>query len=318
MSRLWMRRALLALASAATLFLAGCGSGTIESQLKPARIVAFGTGFSDLGETGSRYTVNDPTVNIWSQQVAADFDISLTTRASGGLSFATGNARITAKPDAAGNNATPTVTDQISAFLAGGGPIGANDLLLVEGGTSDIIAEMAKVNAGTQTSDQMIAAVQQAGRDLAAQARRLVDAGAQHVVVVGAYDLGRSPWATVTAKTDLLAHASQRFNDALLVAMVDLGAHVLYVDAALFYNLMIGTPSNYGLDNSAIAVCTSADPGPGIGIGAGQVNSAKCTTVTLLPAADYNRFVFADRVYPTPPAHRQFGEYAYSRIRARW
>lgn len=318
MSRLWMRRALLALASTAALALAGCGSGTIESQLHPSRIVAFGSGLSDLGEGGSRYTVNDATINVWSQQVALDFGIALTTRAAGGLSYATGNARIAARPDAAGNTATPTVADQISAFLGTLGPVGASDLLIVEGGTADIIAEMAKVSAGTQTPDQMIATLQQAGRDLAAQARRLVDAGAQHVVVVGAYDLGRTPWATATAKNDLLSRASGRFNDALLVSMVDLGAHVLYVDAALFYNLMISSPGSYGLVNSAGAVCTSVDPGPGIGIGPGQVNSAKCTTATLVAGADYNQIVFADLVYPTPAAQRQFGEYAYARIRARW
>jgi outer membrane lipase/esterase len=319
MSRPWMRRAVLALASASALLMAGCGSGTIESQLKPARIVAFGTGFSDLGESGSRYTVNDPTVNIWTQQVAMNFGLGLSTRGSGGLSWATGNARITAKPDAAGNSATPTVAEQIDAFLASGvGAIGADDLLIVEGGIPDIIAETAKVDGGTQTPDQMIAAVQQAGRDMAAQVRRLVDAGGKHVVVVGTYDVGRSPWAVVTAKTSLLSQASSRFNSELLVAMVDLGANVLYVDAALLYNLMITTPSAYGMGNSINAVCISIDPGPGIGIGPGQVNSAKCTPATVAAGVDYNQFVFADRVYPTPPAHRQFGQYAYDRIRARW
>ena len=318
MSRLWMRRALLALASVAALSLAGCGSGTIESQLQPKRIAAFGTSISDLGETGARYTVNDGTVGIWSQQVALDFGMGLSTRATGGLSYATGNARIATTPDAAGNSATPTVTDQISAFLATSGPVVATDLLIVEGGSADIIAEMAKVKAGTQTGDQMVTAVQQAGRDLAAQVRRLVDAGAQHVVVVATCDLGRTPWATATAQSGLLSRASGRFNDAMLVSMVDLGAHVLYIDAALFYNLMISNPQSYGLLNATEPVCTSADAGPGIGIGAVQVNSAKCTTATLVAGANYNQYVFADLVYPTPVAHRQFGDYAYTRIRARW
>ena len=53
MSCHWMRRALLALASAAALLVAACGSGTIESQLQPSRIVVFGDGFSDLGQAGA-------------------------------------------------------------------------------------------------------------------------------------------------------------------------------------------------------------------------------------------------------------------------
>jgi phospholipase/lecithinase/hemolysin len=307
----------MALASVAALLTAACGSGTIESQFHPARLVVFGTGISDLGQGGSRYTVNDGGFDIWTQQVALNYGLALNTAASGGTSFATGNVRISSKPDAAGNSATPTVTEQIDGFLASG-PIGANDLLIVEGGTSDIIAEMAKVTAGTQTQDQMIAAVQQAGRDFAAQVRRLVDAGAQHVMVVGSYDLGRTPWATATSQQSLLTTASTKFNEELLVSMVDLGQNVLYVDSALLYNLMISTPTNYGMSNSVDPVCTSVDPGPGIGIGTGQVNSALCTPTTVLANVDYNQYVFADRVYPGPAAQRQFGSSAYNAIHNRF
>lgn len=317
MSCLWMRRALLALASASALLTAACGSGTIESQLQPSRVVVFGGGHSDMGQGGSKYTVNDGGLNIWSHHVARSFGLDLAPVVAGGTSFATGNARISVKPDAAGNSATPTVTEQIDAFLARG-PIGENDLLVVEGGTADVIAEMAKAGAGLQTGDQMIAALGQIGRDMAAQVRRLVDAGATHVVVVGTYDIGRSPWATGIAQTTLLSQASLRFNDELLVAMVDLGKNVLYVDAAFLYNLMISEPTSYGMQNAIHAVCASVDPGPGIGTGTGQVNSALCTPATLLPGADYNQYLFADRVYPSPAAQRQFGDYAFSRIHSRW
>ena len=174
MSCHWMRRALLALASASALLVAACGSGTIESQLQPTRIVAFGDGFSDVGQAGSRYTVNDGSVNVWSQQMAANFGLPLTAVSAGGTSYATGNVRIAAKPDAAGNGATPTVIEQVDQFLAGGA-IQTNDLLIISGGIGDIVAEAAKVNSGGQTSDQMVQNVKQAGRDLGAQVHRLVD-----------------------------------------------------------------------------------------------------------------------------------------------
>ena len=106
MSSLWMRRALLALVSASALLIAACGSGTIESQLQPTRILVFGDGISDLGQGGTRYTVNDGGVNIWTQQVAASFGHNLTSAAAGGTSWARGNVRITGKPDAAGDSAT--------------------------------------------------------------------------------------------------------------------------------------------------------------------------------------------------------------------
>jgi outer membrane lipase/esterase len=317
MSRNWLRRAVLAAACVSSVLLAACGSGTIESQLSPARLVAFGDGMADLGQTGSRYTVNDGSLNIWTQQVAAQFGRSLTTAASGGKSYATGNARVNSKPDAAGNSATPTVKEQIDTFLASDA-VGANDLVILSAGTADVIAEVQKVVSGAQTGDQMLANVRQAGRDLSVQVRRLVQAGGRFVVVSGPYNLGRSPWATTTNQASLLENASGRFNEELLVSITDLGANVLYVDAALQYNLMVGSPASYSMTNSTSIVCISADPGPGIGTGAGQVNSARCTPGTVLPAADYNQFVFADRVYPTPQAQRLFGDYAFSRIRARW
>lgn len=317
MSFHWMRRAALALASAAALLLAGCGSGTIESQFHPSRIVAFGTGFSDLGQGGSRYSVNDGSVSMWTERVAVNYGLALTASAKGGTSFATGNVRVKAKPDAAGNAATPSVTEQIDAFLAGGA-IGDNDLLIVEGGVSDIIAEMAKVTAGTQTPEQMKSAAQQAGHDLAAQVKRLVAAGARHVMVVGTYDLGRTPWAAAISQQTLLTEAGTKFNSALLVDMVDLGQNVLYVDAALWHNLAITVPANYSMSNSDAAVCTSIDPGPGIGTGSGEVNSALCTPGTLRAGADYGQYVFADRVYTAPNAQRQFGDYAYSRMHDRF
>lgn len=58
-----------------------CGSGTTESALSPARFVAFGDGFSDLGEGGARYTINDGSANIWSQYMANLFGQNLTTSA---------------------------------------------------------------------------------------------------------------------------------------------------------------------------------------------------------------------------------------------
>ena len=317
MSSHWMRRALLALASVSAVLLAACGSSTTESQLQPSRIVAFGDGFGDLGQGGSRYTVNDNSVNIWSQEVGIGFGIIMATAANSGTSYATGNARIVAKPDAAGNSTKPTVKEQIDTFLATG-TFGPNDLVIIGGGVSDVIAETAQLNAGAQTSAQMVADVQQAGRDLAAQVRRLVQAGATHVVVVGTYDLGKTPWATSTNQVTLLSEASSKFNTELLVSIVDLGANVLYVDAALLFNLMANSPASYSLVNSIDPACNSIDPGPGIGIGAGQVNSALCTTSTITSGIDYNLYLWADRVYPTPAGQRKFGDYAFQRIRALW
>jgi outer membrane lipase/esterase len=314
-----LRRVLLAAACASTALLAACGggSGDVASELVPARFVSFGDAFADVGQRGANYTVNDGSTNNWTQELAGRFARPIAVPASGGWSYATGSARITLKPDAAGNAATPTVTEQISTFLATQ-RIAENDVVVISGGISDIVAEVAAQNAGTQTNAQTIANIRQAARDMGAQVRRLVQAGGKHVVVVGPYNLGKSPWAIITAQVPLLTDLSSRFNDELLVSIVDLGANVLYVDAALYFNLVTAAPAGYSLKDASSIACTSADPGPGIGTGAGQVNSALCTPSTLLPGIDRDAYLFADRIYFTPRGNRLFGDYAFERMKQRW
>jgi outer membrane lipase/esterase len=312
-----LRRALLAAVGASALLLAACGGGTVESQFSPTRVVAFGDAMADLGQNGKRYTINDGSVGNWTEVVSLSFLQSLTASNAGGLSYATGNARVVAKPDAAGNAATPTVAEQIDTFLAGH-TLSTTDLVLVSAGVADVIVQGKAVLDGTQTQAAAVAAVTQAGTDLANQVKRLANAGANHVVVVGSYNLGRSVWAFQTNQASLLQTLSQRFNDTLLVNLVDFGGSALYVDSALYFNLSTSSPASYGLTDVTHEVCTSVDPGVGIGTGTGQVNSNLCTVDTLLPAVDRNTFMFADRIYPTPRGQQLFGDYAISRIRDRW
>jgi len=314
----WMRRALLALAPAAAIVLAGCGSGTIESQFVPTRMVVFGDGLSDMGQAGGkRYTVND-TSKTWTELVAVDYGLTtLSASSAGGTNYAIGNARVTLHPDAAGSTATKTVKEQIDAFLAGNTP-GPNDLIILQGGTSDTIFQMQAYLAGTQTSDQMLANIKQAGLDLADQARRLKAAGATHIAIIGAYDLSVTPWGIATGKQALLTQVSSTFNSAVLVSLVNEGQNMLYLDAALEFNLMATNPASFALVNVTDPACTSVDPGPGIGIGTGRVTSLLCTTTTIGTGVDYASYLWADPVYPTPTGHARFASFVFTRIHDRF
>lgn len=313
----WMRRSLLAAACAGVALLAACGSGTTESAITPERFISFGDGYSDLGQKGVRYTINDGTINNWTERLADRYGRKLSSVSTGGLSYAQGNARLAATPDAAGDAATPTVTAQVGAFLAAGS-FGPNDLVLINGGISDLIVGMAAVQAGSQTREEFIATAKANGKLLAAQVQRLVDAGAPHTLVSGTYNLGLTPWAKAIDQEDLLSKASAAFNQALLVDINDLGKTVLYIDSAYYVNLYETSPSGYGFSNKDTPICTSVDASNGIGIGAGQVNSALCTPATLRPGADPAKYIFADPVYLTSQAQKQLGDYAYDRLRNRF
>jgi len=317
MAALWLRRSLLAAACASTAWLAACGS-SVEQAFTPQRMIAFGDSSAYLGDAtgGGRYTVNDGSVNNWTVQLAQHYGLTLASTAAGGLSYAQGNARVAATPDAAGNAATPTVAEQVDGFLATQA-VQPNDMVLMSAGMADLIVGMQAVQAGTQTAADYLAQATQAGADLAAQVRRLSDANL-HVVVAGVYRLGRSPWATTLGQEDLLTSASDAFNNSLLLNIQDLGARVRYVEMAGYVNPIpdeYHRPWNYvGFANSANPVCTSVDPGPGIGIGPNQVNSSLCTSATLVSGADPNTYEFADQVYVSPASQRQMGDHAYNDV----
>jgi outer membrane lipase/esterase len=313
----WMRRGFVAAACASAALLAACGSSTVESAISPNRVIAFGDAFSDVGQKGSAYTVNDGSVLNWTTQFASHYGKTITPSSAGGTGYAQGNARLNITPDAAGNASTPTVTAQLDSFLASQ-KFNGNDLITINGGISDLIAGMRAVQAGTLTPAAYQTAARQWGTDLGALVRRIVDAGGTHVVVAGVYNLGKSPWGIAIGQQDLLYQANKQFNEGLNIAIVDLGRYVQYMDLEYYANLYVDSPGSFGFNNSTTPVCTSVDAGNGIGTGTGQLNSSLCTTSTLLAGADQNKYLFADQVYFTPSANRQFGTYTYDKVRLRW
>ena len=312
-----LRRVLLAATCVASLLSACGGGGDVVSKFNPGRLVTFGDSFSDIGQRGVQYTAN-VSPNNWSQVVAASYGLPLAASNAGGTSYAIGSARVTATPDAQGNAATPTIAMQVDAFLAAGGPQ-APDAILVQGGIADLIYEGRRELDGLQDSATTTANVAAAGTALGNQVRRLVNAGAKHVVVVGAYNLGRTPWATARGANTRLETLTNRFNDSLLVSIVDLGSNVLYVDTALLFNLVTANPLTYGYADVTTPLCTSVDPGAGIGIGPNQVSSTRCLSASdLNPALVPGTTLYADPVYFTPPAHVTLGQAVADRLRNRF
>jgi phospholipase/lecithinase/hemolysin len=312
-----LRRVLLAATCLASL-LSACGGGSdVVSKFNAGRLVTFGDALSDIGQRGGvQYSVNGVNGN-WSQYVASSFGLPLQPSSAGGTSYAIGSARIATTPDAAGNASTPTIGMQIDQFLAAGGPQ-SPDAILVQGGIADMIAEVQRELTGQQDAATTTANITASGTQLGNQVRRLVNAGAKHVVVLGAYNLGRTPWATAKGQNARLDDLTTRFNNALLVSIVDLGSSVLFVDTALLFNLITATPFAYGLDDVVTPLCTSVDPGPGIGIGANQVSSALCTANTLNATLSPSTTLFADPVYFTPAGHQALGALVADRLRNRF
>jgi len=289
------RRAFLAWAGASTaLLLAGCGGDSVADRLNPQRFLIVGDGFCDQGQTGSLPMVNDGSLT-WLQQMATYYNNVAPVKPAnqGGTAWAQAYALINSPDTVSGTNA-PSVQTQISQMLAATA-INNNDLVFINGGMADIVQAVTQTGISAATTT----AVQSAASTLAAQVRQLTQSGGTHVVVTGVYDISLSPWAAGTglAISDI-SKLTVNFNDQLLVGINDLGSTVLYLDAALFYNLVHSSASDYGINNTTTPACTTP-------------TALTCTPSTVVDSS-YNSYMFADNLHFTPAVQLMFGEDNYS------
>ena len=244
---------------------------------------------------------------------------------------------------------------QIDLFLAQGSP-SSTDLFVISIGTGDIMATgIRSLTSVTSTSPYagldtvqtalaptltttaaINAQMQTAANALAAQAKRLTDAGAKYVLIMGPPNVGRSPWAIQVGTTSpnfptLLGYLSYS-NSAGYTSMGGEGLArlqatfgstinnpILYVEIAGLVNTLTSGTSVVGtFADQTSAACattqTTTDNAQSIGTGytTARVSSAFCTTATLGTAASY---VYADGVNFTPAMHTQF--YSQSLVRMR-
>lgn len=290
----WARRAIRGLLAAwAVVLLSACGSGSVVSELKPARFITVGDSFMDVGQNGALYTVNDTTPN-WIQQMTAQLasrygvGVQLKSVVGGGWGYAQGYARV----DTPG--ADPSVKQQVDALLAAT-TLASNDVIFVNGGMHDVVAA---VQAGGGIG-AMTVAVEAAADALALQVRRLLGGGAQHIMVMELYNLGSTPWAQgpgLTVSANDIKGLSLAFNDRLLLKLADLGGNplrVLMFDPSVFFNAVHDrTQISTAITDVATPVCTTPD-------------ALTCTPVTVA-SGDYNSYLFADKLHFTPLAQRHF------------
>ena len=299
----WTRRAALALVGvSAAAMMAACGDGSVVSDLKPARFITVGDSFADVGQAGGKYTVNDGSLT-WVQQLAAHYSLTVDPASAGGWGYAQGYARVDSA-DTSSGTAAPSVKEQVKQLMART-RMQAGDVMMLNGGMHDIVAAV----TATGISDQTTATVKAAGKALAAQVRRVVAAGATHVVVTGVQNVGLTPWAVRLGEQSSIEKLSVAFNDALLIDIADMGATVLYFDSSLFFNLINSMPERYSVDNATDPVCTTPD-------------ASTCTPSSVV-STDYNRYMYADSLNFTPKVQRNFvdrsyTENAYDKFKNRW
>lgn len=286
------RRTVLCAGVLALALLASCGGGgTTTNSFTPARVLAFGDETSVINDDGSKYTVNGLVVGsdtvfdcnanpIWIQSVAGLYGLAFPQCASTSVVVADPASRIYATNGAL----VADLTTQIDRRMADGG-FSSRDLVTILVGVNDVIAQFQLYpDVG---EPQLLATLDQAGRQLAAQANRLANTGAR-VLISTIPDVGLMPLSgdrtagSTNGAPALLGRLSARFNDAMLANLTNDGHKIGLIQLDEYLSLtdratQLGAGTFY---NTTLAACAVA--------------TLQCTSNTLVPDAANGSYLWAD------------------------
>ena len=274
-------------------------------------VVVFGDSLSDSGNValirslppGNSFTTNpDP---VAAEIIAETFGASGAPSLAGGTNYATGGACVTSDPCI---YRAPTIATQVDQHLLQrpGGLADPDALYTIWAGANDIESALGS-NPATATAETL-----EAAGALAAQIRRLQNAGARHIVVYNLPDLGVTPAARAggPAIAGGLGALSGAYNEALDVALRSNEDGIVPINVARLFEEILEAPETYGFTDVTATACLP-----------GAVNSLACGPAgsglpeTYAPGANENH-LFADGQHPSGAAHRMLAEVVTSTLAA--
>jgi outer membrane lipase/esterase len=201
------------------------------------------------------------------------------------------------------NGLSQSVASQVTAALAS--HIGAETIVLMDGGGPDVLRAVFAVGQGQMTPDEAVASVQAAGGALADQAKRIEDAGAR-VVLLNVGNFGVFP-LIVGLGEDVAGFAdqlSQAFNSSLKERATEIGLKAVRPDIYAWTMDVTTSPGAYGLGNVTQPGCDLAriqDTPTRAG--------ANCTWQDQVSPDAANTYLFADDIHGSAASHRLIAEY---------
>jgi outer membrane lipase/esterase len=310
--------------------------------------------FTTNTHTGYTQTSNTSTSNIWVEWIAARLGVVMTPAEAGfittrvpcpaqaqGLAstctgYAQGGARVT-NPIGVGKDRgflTIPVVDQIAShntrtvpgFTSG---FGDDDIVFVWSGHNDAITQIGLVGASATTPQAAVAAMAQAGTELAALIKNeIVAKGAEQVAWMNAVDLSLTPaFASRDAQTrGLMTQLTAAFNDAVVAGLA--GTDVRTIDVRGYLASVIATPSIANLTNVTTPVC---DPARIAQVTSGQVTNGTSLFCNASPAALFpaplpslntlvsgtnaTSYLFADDVHPSTGGHKATADFVWQKLK---
>jgi outer membrane lipase/esterase len=280
----WAKTARLALA-------AGVALAAMGGAMAQTRYITFGDSLSDIGNLFA--AVGQPPSpyfqgrfsngQVWIELIAgnqAKFTGGLTP--AGSVNFAFGGARtdaLVALPPGTGT--------QIGAFFAGGGTIGANDVVTLWAGANNLLQAIAI--PANQSPTAMGAVATTTATDVITQVAQLAAAGARTIVVPNLPDLGFAPAFNTSPASPLASFAQFTYNSTLAAGLQNIAAanpntRILQVNIGGLFQAVLANPGAFGFSNVTNQCLTTIS----------------CVTA---PQATQNSYLFWDGVHPTAAGH---------------
>ncbi|MDD1494029.1 acylhydrolase [Burkholderia stagnalis] len=353
----------------------GGGDGTAPSNPSSSnaqgsvklQVVAFGDELSDvgtyapnilLGFGGGRYTTNPG--EVWAQKIATAYGGTLTAAyqggfglpltASTGFGYAQGGARVheaigighaspgTANADYSQATTVP-VTQQLQNYLAAHGSFNAGQLVLVNGGTNDILSLAPTLQSAIAADvaggmDPTLAVQKEGGAALApvAQAlagvvQQIASAGATRVVLVNAPDLGQAPYAVRSgaAAQQLLSGLAKVYNTVLSQSVQALGIpanKLTLVDLSTWQDSVIANYQTSGFTVGNTGTACNIDTMIANATKAGVANPQAfgsalfCSPQTYTATGADQAYMFADLFNPSTRVHALFAQQVQQQLTA--
>jgi phospholipase/lecithinase/hemolysin len=285
LARPWARATAVA---AVAILVASCGGGDETPAPPPlfSTTVAFGASLTDTGNVcPTPATQGCPPVppyaqgrfsngTLWGETIAARFGGNLVPSTQGGSNFAYAGARTGAIPGLAQQSSTPSMAAQVDQYLTRVNfRAEPRFLYLVDASTfgNNITAALLAPPGAVSSTALVTAAV----TDIVTIVNRLYAAGARHILVANAPDVGATPLAqslgaAAAAGARLLA---QNFNQAVAAQLNALtaaapGLNIYVLDLFTLSVQVAQAPAQFGLSNvtqpcvvtaPAFSVCTTPD-----------------------------------------------------------
>jgi phospholipase/lecithinase/hemolysin len=264
-------------------------------------VYAFGDSLSDAGNisigtlgnlpvggvySGGRFTNG----NVWVQDLAQNLGLPpVKPSLAGGTDYAYGGAETGATAVHAAN---PTdLPSQLGQFVASVPHPSPTALYTVWAGSNDVL----DIANSTETPAQQQASVQQAVTNETSFIDGLVAHGAKDLVVMGAPDLGKTPYEMARPASDATSSAlAQTYNTDLGTALQQIvasgAASIDFVNTFALLDTAIANPAAFGLTNVTQPVWN------------GNLTDSHSGTLAATGSAQ-NGFLFFDDLHPTAAGH---------------